>query len=75
MVSIEVKHRFDLYVVMAVVKPDVYYLGYSWGKILFTDDRIYHPAPNGDGIIRTPFYRVLNRELLTDSFWVDGRSK
>lgn len=71
MVSMEVNHKHDIYVVLAVIRPDAFYLGYSLGEILFKEDQIYYPAPK-NGNKRTPFYRVLNRELKNDDFWNGG---
>jgi hypothetical protein len=74
MVSTDAKHRWQIYPVMAVIRPFVYYLGYSYGDVLFQDRRIKVPQAL-NGIPRTPFYRVLNCELLTNPFWIESKTQ
>jgi hypothetical protein len=68
MISTDTKKHYDIYVVMAVIKPCVYYVGHYPGAEIFVPERIYTPQPK-NGIARTPFYRVLNTELYDDRFW------
>lgn len=73
-VNIYAKKRYDIYVLMIVARPQVFYAGYIHGQDLIVNERIFVPEPKG-GKERSPFYSARQKELRTDRFWVEGSNE
>ena len=57
MVSIEANKHYDVYVLMVIQQPFIYYIGYIDKNSLIVPEKIYRPLPK-NGVKRSPFYRA-----------------
>ncbi len=71
MLNTKITRKRDIYTLLAVIRPDAFYLGWGWGVDLIRENRIYTPDSK-NGHSRTAFHRLMNYELMYDDFWAHG---